>query len=512
MARKLTEVPSISAKRTDDPYLQPAFTLYTLHYSWGGGYYTYDHNFNLVHQHFGDGDGSYGEWRSYTTAAREFYESTNSYEDVRTDSHPGSSHSYMASGTSMVGYGGHQAHSSATASPTGGIEPGCQTTGGDGSRYRRCMLNRDVCTIPGHPHQDFAIAAQHSGGSGVQFWVGPRSMNLYWSEKYQNSSASWCYIPLKSLGTSGYGTCSWNYKNNKLLHMECDGGGTWKPVIWSNCPDFRKYALEGNRTYLSKDERYNAYSDRTHDLNDYFQTDANADSTSYEQFAFQSSPQGYSNAAEAHYRGCMILCDNDKIVMFTHHPGYTGTGGFSCVRWNANGQVETGGQSPSPQQHHQLFHKWTSGWTHYGYENGDWLGIRWQMSSDGRYVWAYCPEYYWGGGSYFGCCRVSDGKVIFWNQNDSSYGYNYVPIGKSSLMVMHHWNTDGGQGAYHKMHDMELWFKTWDDAYDWSSNVYNNYSSRFFEAGGAYSTSYYVSIPAHYDTSLFTSPQINEFE
>tara|TARA_B100001996_G_scaffold230779_1_gene178023 strand:- start:2890 stop:4434 length:1545 start_codon:yes stop_codon:yes gene_type:complete len=514
MARKLTEIPAVSAKRTEDPYLQPAFSLYSLHWNWGGGFYTYDHNFNLVHQHYGDGDGSYGEFRTYTTAARESLESVSSYEDVRTNEHPGSSYSYMCNSTYQNGYGGHQCFSSATATGTGGIEPGIMTLNADGSRYRRSYFNRDACTIPSSIHQDFGILADHGGGSGVQLSVGPRSMGWYYSQKFsgQSRGVNWCYVPLKSLNTSGYGTCSWNVKTNKFLHMECDGGGSWKPVIWSNCPDFRKYALEGNRVYAGKDEKYAAHSSQSHVLQDYFQTAANADSSTYETFSFQSSPQGYSNQSEAHYRGVMVLCDNDKIVMFTHHPGSGGTGGFSCVRWNASGQVETGGQSPSPNQHHQIHHPWTNNWTHYGYEQGQWLGIRWQMSSDGRYIWAYCPEYYWGGGAYWGCVRVSDGKVIFWNMSDSSHGYSFLPVGKSSLMVFQQWNTDGGQGAYHKMHDLEMWFSNWDDAYNWSSNVYNHYYSRYFEAGGAYSTSYYCAIPAHYDTSLFTKPQINEFE
>tara|TARA_B100001250_G_scaffold407380_1_gene428034 strand:+ start:931 stop:2466 length:1536 start_codon:yes stop_codon:yes gene_type:complete len=511
MARKLTTTPAVSAKRTEDPYAQAAFSLYTLHYSWGGGYYTYDHNFNLVQQHYGDGDGAYGEFRTYTTAARDFYEDMNSYEDVRTNSYPSSSYSYMGSGTNMNGYGGHHSHSSAVAGPNGGIEPGCMSCRGSGYN-RRAHFNRDVSTIPGHPNQDFAICTEHGSSSGVKFWAGPRSMNIYYSQQFNNSSGSWCYVPLKSLGTSSYGACSWNYKNNKFVHMEVDGSGKWKPVIWSNCPDFRKYALEGNRTNLSRDEKYAAYGGNEHDLNDYFQTASNSDNTSYEEFNFPSSPQGHSNQSEAYYRGVTVLCDNDKIVMFTCHPGSGGTGGFSCVRWNANGQVETGGSSPTPQQHHQLFHKWQSSWNFYGYEQGANYGIRWQMSSDGRYVWAYCAEYYWGAGAYWGCVRVSDGKVIFWNMDDASYGYSFIPVGKSSMMVFHQWDTDSGNGAYHKMHDLDLWFNEWEDAYDWGASAKNTYISKYFEAGGANSTSYYIAIPAHYDTSLFTNPQIKEFE
>ena len=79
-------------------------------------------------------------------------------------------------------------------------------------------------------------------------------------------------------------------------------------------------------------------------------------------------------------------------------------------------------------------------------------------------------------------------------------------------MIFQQWNTDSAQGAYHKMHDLDMWFSNWDDAYDWGEGLHNNYDSENFEAGGAYSTSYYCAIPAHYDTTLFSSPQIAEFD
>ena len=511
MARKLTEIPSVAAKRTIDPYFQPAFALYTYHYSWGAGYYTYDHNFNLMGQHYGDGDASYGEFRTQGSGSREFFESGNSYEDVRTNEYPGSSYSYMCNSTWANGYGGHQSHSSPTLYS---IECGIQTGNADGLRYRRHVFNRDVFTIPGHPAQDFAILGEHDSSNGPKFSVGPRSQLIYYSQMHQTGTLNWNHIPIKNTegyNNSGYGLGSWNYKLNKLLIMECDGNGRYIPVIWNDCIDFRKYALEGQRAYASKEEKYTAYSNKTHDIKDYFDN-ATFDNTTYERFRFPESPQGYSSASEALYRGVPILCDNGKIVMFTMHPGYTGTGGFSCVRWNESGQVETGGQTPSPTADHQLFHKWRSNWTMYGYEHGAWLGIKWQMSSDGRYVWAYCPEYYYGAGMYLGICRVSDGKVIFMNSGSHDYGYSAIPVGKSSLMIFQQWNTDSAQGAYHKMHDLDMWFSNWDDAYDWGEGLHNNYDSENFEAGGAYSTSYYCAIPAHYDTTLFSSPQIAEFD
>ncbi len=83
-----------------------------MNHSGGGGYYQYDHNFNIMATDHGTGDSEYGSFRTYTTAASEFYEASNSHTSTVTDTAASSHASWYVAHTCMTGYLGHMSHSS----------------------------------------------------------------------------------------------------------------------------------------------------------------------------------------------------------------------------------------------------------------------------------------------------------------------------------------------------------------------------------------------------------------
>ena len=100
-----------------------------------------------------------------------------------------------------------------------------------------------------------------------------------------------------------------------------------------------------------------------------------------------------------------VLGDNGRVLMFQMIPH----SGAWIHRWDENG-------SPSGNMRH-----W-SGTTSYGREQGERFGMRWQVTSDGRYITGYCPYYYYGSG-WLGCfIRVSAGKWLWDQSTDTSYG------------------------------------------------------------------------------------------
>jgi hypothetical protein len=141
--------------------------------------------------------------------------------------------------------------------------------------------------------------------------------------------------------------------------------------------------------------------------------------------------------------------------------------------------------------------------TSYGYEQGVSYGVRWQQSSDGRYIWSYCPAYYYGAGCHIVVTRVKDGKYLSWWTSDTSYGRQMAPIGKCSMLVTVDYNADGGAGLYNNVIDLEKRFATLDNGSN-SFNLDTSWLTQLVDTPSN-TTSYPGMIPLMYDTSLFTS-------
>lgn len=488
MARKLTTTSAVNAVRTIDPFHQPCFCTYNYEYSGGGGgFIAYDHNLNITAMNRGDG-ASYGMWRSYTTGGYEFFDSTANTEYSETTSHA-SSHTQRASQTNQVGYLGHQRFTQASDRTQSGAWP----VGTSGASSYRGQAFRDCLVIAGETHQDYAIFGQHNGATGTRFTTLERSASLYY-HALSHDNGTECNIPIKESGyQSMYGTGCYNKNTQKLLIMECNTSGKYKPVVWSNVPDLRALSHSDGASYANVDERYAAYSESDTFMQAYFSTDSNADYATYE-IGPSTSLNNYSSYAETYYRGIPVLHDNGMISLFTYMPNGGGNAGSHFTQWAADGTCQ------------DELHRYNHGNQTYGYEQGACFGARWQCSSDGRYVWAYSPTYYYGSGWTGVFMRVSDGKYLWFDYNDTTYGHQTCPLGKSSIFINLSYNTDGGPGMYHIVHDLDYEFSRRENGSEWT-NFFSQQLTHFID--GAYnSTSYPGLIPATYDTSLFTGPHL----
>lgn len=486
MARKLTTKPAVNAVRTIDPFHQPCFSTYSYEYSaGGGGFISYDHNLNVTSMNRGDGNSAYGMWRTYTTGGYEFFDAWANTEYNETTS-TASSHSQRASQTNQVGYLGHQRFTSSSSRTQTGSWP----VGGSGASSYRANAFRDVFVLAGETHQDYAIFGHHNGTTGTRFTVHERSASMYY-HAFNHDNGSECNIPIKETDYQGmYGAGCYNKKNQKLLIMESNTSGKFKPVVWNNVPDLRALSHSDGASYANVDERYTAYSESNTFMQAYFNTDSNADYSTYETGP-TTTLNNYSSAGETYYRGCPVLHDNGMISYFVFMPGY----GSYFTQWDASGTCQ------------QELHRYNHSQTSYGYEQGASYGMRWQCSSDGRYVWAYAPTYYYGSGWTGVFMRVSDGKWLWFDYNDTTYGFQTCPLGKSSIFLNLTYNTDGGHGMYHIVHDLDYEFSRRDNASNWD-NFFSQTLTQTIDTS-YYSTAYPGLIPATYDTSLFSTPHLS---
>ena len=248
--------------------------------------------------------------------------------------------------------------------------------------------------------------------------------------------------------------------------MQHDSDGRHTPVVYSNVPDLRVYAT--NEQSFGVDQYNNHSHENFGVLRDHFNDTNNRTVYNEGQRLYD-----YSGHAESSYRCQTCLCDNGKIVTFhmTPHDGAV------IQRWSADGT------------HEGVLQRWS--WTtSYGYEQGSKYGSRFQVSSDGRYMWSYCPSYYYGSGMYFVCVRVSDGKIIKFTTQDSTYGRLPYPVGKCGMGFLYSSNTDSGTGAHISHTDWDYVFAVHND-----QDIYNPdtaFMPYTFECG-TYSTAYPVS-------------------
>lgn len=482
MARRISTIQSATSKKLTNPYSQPAFTCYGMNHSHGGGYWSYDHNMNLINSDFGDGSHSYGSFRTHSTGSSQFFEQTSSHSEIQTDNTPSSS-SDRAAGTNMIGYLGHQSHARASSRSSIG---GWAGSNGNGGRDRRGVGFRDCGVIVNETHQDYAIFGRHAGTSGTYLHCGLRSAHGYYTKMQNGTSGFEILIPPRSPGGRGvYGGICYNPKIKKLLVIESDGSYNHRAVIWNNVPDLRQFAhLGANYAYSGLGDSYSAQTGGRGLLYDYFQTSSNATVYTINNFNTNS----YSGADEANWRPVPILNDDLSVNVFTMTP----SDGALIYGWNADG---------TPTGVKKRF-SWT---TSYGYGHGSGFGSRWTVTSDGKYVAAYCPSYYYQSGAHVGLFRVSDGKYLTFQTNDSTHGRYILPIGKSDMVWGYTHNTDSGRGVLLHTVNIPQEFSIKNNG---DEIPLDNYWMDYYFEAGTHSTCYPVIIPAHYDTSLFNDQNL----
>ena len=475
MGRSLTEVvqqqTSSGGGTRSDPWQQPCFTVYSQEHSdGGGGFFSYDHNLNMLSNVRGTGSNHYGSYRTYSSQASEFQQS-HAGNSVFEPTGDASSNNERPSLTSFVGYLGHIMFMPPQPNGFGGW---CRN--GNPAQGRSGEAFRDVNGIVGETKQDYAWFTQHSGGNHLVRFM-QRSANTYYSDR---SSGYGGYIQVGcAWSQSMYGGGCYNARTKKILFMETNTGHAFKPVVYSNAPDIRAISTSTNPFY-NLTPRNSSYSEHTTgELYDYFNNSANR--TVYS----TSSGKPTNNDSEDNYRCASCLCDNDKVVMFQMIPHY---GCWTC-RWNADGTTEGNIYNASHT-------------TSYGYPNGNQFGVRWQVSSDGDYWFAYCPTYYYGAGMFGVLVRVKDGKTLYINASDSSYGHQICPLGKSDFLMARQVNSDGGPGMYYRVIRTKREMMRLNDLSNF--NGQDNMRTYMIDTP-YYSTAYPGLIPAFYDTHLFTT-------
>ena len=481
MGRSVTQVAAVASTSGggthEDPWCQPCFSVYSLEYSdGGGGFFCYDHNLNLLSNVRGAGSNHYGSYRTNGAQASEFmqnYASTSHYETQGT----ANSNSERPSITSFVGYLGHIMFTPAQQSGFGGW----MRCGPPGANYTGHSF-RDCNVIVNETKQDWAWWTHHSGGTH-QVRFGQRSSNCYYSDYgggyggYMNVACRW--------SQSMFGGACYNKKTNKVCMMETNTGYVFRPIVYSNVPDLRAVATNCNIHYNNTPQYSGRDEHSSGELYDHFNNAANVT-----QYA-DSSGKPSNQTSEDNYRCITVLCDDDKVVMFQMIPHY----GAWIHRWNSDGTAQG-------SQHNMSYT------TSYGYEQGQKYGARWQVTSDGQYVWAYCPAYYYGSGI-MGCIiRVSDGKFIYCHHNDSTYGHQPCPVGKNDFLMSRQINTDGGEGMYYRMVRVKREMERLDDVGNFGPE--NGQTTRMIDTP-YYSTAYPALIPSYYNTDLFNT-QIKDAE
>lgn len=482
MARRTSAVATATTKKLTNPYSQPAFTVYGMHHSHGGGYWCYDHNMNLINAEFGDGSYSYGSFRTHSTGASQFMETINSHQEQQTDNTPSSSND-RACATNMVGYLGHQSQARTGMRASIG---GWQGSNSNEGRGRRGVAFRDVGTLVNETHQDYAIFGDHNGTNGTWLTTTSKSAILYYATMHNGRTGHRVLIPCQSAGGQGmYGVICYNAKTKKLLVLESNGSFGHTPVIWHDVPDLREFAHHGaDYHYRNLNESYTGHGENLGELRDYFQDSSNC--TVYTQNNFNTNT--YSGAGEANWRSVVILNDDNSINCFTMTPG----DGAVIFGWDSSG---------TPSGVKKRF-SWT---TSYGYEQGSGFGARWTVTSDGKYLAAYCASYYYSSGMHMGLFRISDGKYLTFQTNDSTHGRYMIPLGKSDMLWGYTHNTDSGRGLLYHNVSVPHEFAVRDNGTDMALD---NYWSDYFLEAGTHSTCYPVIIPALYDTALFNDQNL----
>ena len=489
MARRITQVQQESGGgggTYEDPYDQPCFATWAHENSTQAGFFCYTHRLDKHSMTYGAGN-HYGQYQPHSSYAPELQQESAGTSYYQTTNHV-NSHNDYPSMTSCVGYLGHNHFKRVgTNSSSGGWSTHQRATTYMGHAFTavNCIVNETK--------QDWAWFSDDDNQSRTRTYFMPRSSNIFRVHTHWqgNSHGTFVDIPCK-WQYSAIGSSCYNRKLKKLVVMEQNGGSyTFRPTIWHGVPNLRAIALNENLDYDGTDS-YSARDRNNSSLKLYFDAANSAGAVSfnsslgytlYDQWSGKPSNNDY----EDRYRCCPVLCDNGKLVTFQMIPH----SGAWVHRWNENGQAE------GNKRHY-------SGTTSYGRDQGSRFGMRWQVTSDGRYVVAYCPYYYYGSGWLGAFIRVSDGKWLWDQTTDSSYGYQICPIGKSSFFMNCSYNTDGGWGMYHTITNMDQQFQERSDGDRISPHMFTGEMQSTIETA-YHSTTYPALIPAMYNTHLFTS-------
>lgn len=223
-----------------------------------------------------------------------------------------------------------------------------------------------------------------------------------------------------SAGTTGFGNVGFNQSTNKFLAFDTQTtAGDAYPVVAT---------LAAGSSF--KDMAYNiqdiAYKE---------DFDATARFTNLIIGSSGMTNSNTNTGVEAAYRGVPVMCDNDNVILVKKHGN-----SIALQRWTPNG---TGTDFNAD------FNDATGITTSYGVENSETQGIRYQVTTDGKFVVAYTQYYYYGCGFSAWFIRVSDGKVLKGFHHVSSWGASIVPVNHDQFLYNRQDAGENGSALLH---------------------------------------------------------------
>jgi len=399
-----------------DPWKKPAFAVVSMIGASPWGTTVYNHYLQEV------GRQNYNSttYMQGTTSGEgtEFF--NNFYAYGQTNSYASSTDTSYGDGTARCGHLGHLALS---VTPDGSMI-------GRSGEYAGTALRNVGVWVNNKTNKNLALFMENQYAG-----VAPRAIapgRLMSTESWHLAWTATKFYAQNNFGTyAKYGMIGYNEKTRTLVINENINGSTGMRLhVYTNVAPFDMNASNRKSWFDNLDEAYHTYYDWT------------ANAASYN---------------ESQYRGIVTPCDDGKIIIVRMQPH------SYCMldRFTPDG---AGGYTQ--ESTHTL-----STTTTYGMDNGNRNGIRFQISNDGKYILCYQPYYYYGAGAEVFLIRVSDGKYVFLQYQDSSYGRSFAPIRDSDFMLSYSTNSDSGYGIYMSHIDTKNIFDVIADKGDMSSKV-----------------------------------------
>ena len=372
-------------KKDPTRFTEPAFAVVTIQDSNYFGATTYDHNMAPIGRKYyaNGGQGSSG--------------ATSTYGGDMADQH----YQY-ASSSNTVSSSSDRGNRSCNASHCGGIELDIARSGdinfhhggqtaGEAARKVGTWLHNSTPHLALFMYQDRCYVGNRNGTSGQyqQSSHGTYGYQGFWGQRGMNSTAR-------------EGGISYNEKTKRLAIMECNGS-QMRCHVWKD--------VESPATFKTNTEFFGTsnLNDGTKMVSQWF--------------------GGNYNSGEGQRRSTITLCDNHTITLQK----------FGESQGNEVWKITSDGNS---------YGSWTNtnnmgATTSYGGDQGARYGQRFQISNDGKYVFQWGYYYYYGCGMHATITRVLDGKMLHWQNNDSSDGIQAVPMGDNDFMLNFSSNQDG---------------------------------------------------------------------
>lgn len=415
-------------KKDPTRFTEPAFAVVTIQDSNYFGATTYDHNMAPIGRKYyaNGGQGSSG--------------ATSTYGGDMADTN----YQY-ASSSNTTGSSSDRGNRSCNASHCGGIELdiarsgdlnfhiGSETTG-EAARKVGTWLHNST------PH--LALFMQND-----RCWVGTRNGT---SGQYRQSSHGKegyeGFWGQRSFNTNGReGGISYNEKTKRLAIMESNGS-QMRCHVWKD--------VESPATFKTNTGFFGTsnLNDGTKMVSDWF--------------------NGNYNSGEGQRRSCITLCDNHTITLQK----------FGESQGNEVWKITSDGNS---------YNNWSNtnnmgATTSYGTDQGSRYGQRFQISNDGKYVFQWGYYYYYGCGMHATITRVLDGKMIHWQNNDSSDGIQAVPLGDNDFILNFSSNQDGNGMRMCRLAIEELFERHGDGAGFTPAWQYYFFDNHFYSTQYAY--------------------------